>query len=141
VSDLHLPDGLEPIAKVIGTEATLRLADRCGGSQLYVPRDARKTHPWAQALDEELWKKFCAAFGGQRIDLPRGTFITLKKVAILELAAQGLGTRQIAQRVRCTERYVKRVRAMANEAERSPGKRPKRRRRRRGPSGEQLDLF
>lgn len=104
------PDLLRELAGLIGPETALRLANACGGlERQYVPRDADADHPWSKVLSPEQWQRVVAAWGGQRVDLPRGTFIRLAKREIMALAEQGVPHRQIAQRVRTTERHVRRV--------------------------------
>lgn len=105
-----LPPFLQRLVALIGTERTLLLADRFGGvERLYIPNEPTKHHLWRAVLDEAEWRKVVAAMGGERVDLPRGVFVELKKVAILNLAAQGMKHQQIAIRVRCAERYVRGV--------------------------------
>lgn len=105
------PAGLEAIAEVIGPELTLRLADRFGGVEhFYVPKSPTTGHPWAAVIGEPAWEQLCRAMGGQRINLPRGQFVQLKKRLILELAeTEGLSHRAIALRTRSTEGYVRGV--------------------------------
>lgn len=104
------PDTLRELASLIGPETTLRLASRFGGlERVYVPKEATDNHPWTQVLSPVQWQKVITAWGGQRIDLPRGTYVTLAKRQILALAEQGIPHRQIAQRVHTTERHVRRV--------------------------------
>jgi hypothetical protein len=109
------PQGLVDIAVVIGPELTLELADKFGGvEKAYVPRLKNKVglwHPWASVLGDEAWRAFCARFGGQKINLPRGlSRHGSKKRAILELATNtSLSGRSIARQVHCTETYVRSV--------------------------------
>lgn len=104
------PDGLRRIADVIGPELALRLAEHDGGlDKVYVPRSPRANHPWMELLGEQALAKLARALGGDRIDIPRGTHIALKKRRIIDLAASGISHRQIAREVRVGERYVRRV--------------------------------
>jgi len=104
------PTVLDELAKLIGEKLTLQLAEREGGiDRVYIPKKATIDHPWAKILGTDAWHKVVATYGGERIDLPRGTRIKLKKVEILELAEQGISRREIARRVRTTERHVRRV--------------------------------
>lgn len=105
------PRGLEEIADIIGPELTLRLAEAHGGvDKFYIPRSVATNHPWAETIGAEAWGKLCRAIGGQRINLPRGEHLALKKLQILELAeSTDLSHRAIALRVRATEAYVRMV--------------------------------
>lgn len=103
------PTTLREVAEVIGRDAALRLAQECGGVLIYVPTEVHPEHPWCIAVGEEAFAKLAHAFGGQRIDLPRGSFIRLAKAQILEMAAQGMSTRAIAMKLHVTQRHVRRV--------------------------------
>jgi len=108
------PERLVRIAEVIDAELTLKLVEKYGGVEyFYVPKLKRglcPTHPWASILGEDTWKKFCRAFGGQRLTIPRGTYLHLKKRIIFELAEdRTLSHRTIALRAQVTETYVRMV--------------------------------
>lgn len=104
------PNVLQELAELIGPEATLELARRCGGlERVYIPHEPTLEHAWAKALTPEHWAAVVRALGGQRVDLPLGTYVRLLKRDILTLAEQGIPHRQIAQRLQTTERHVRRV--------------------------------
>lgn len=104
------PDTLQRLAAVIGRERTLELADRCGGlDRIYIPQEVTSSHYWVAVLGPDEWAKVVAVFGGERIDLPRGVFVRLRKREILVFAEQGMAQRQIAMRCRVSERYVRQV--------------------------------
>ena len=101
---------LQELAEAIGVPAALRLAEVYGGQEgCYIPRKPRETHPWADAIGWEAFVALCAAFGGERIDIPRNAAAQSQKARILDLKRQGLPHRQIAARLSCTERYVRMV--------------------------------
>ena len=103
------PATLRDVALVIGREAALRLASECGGVLMYVPTEVHADHPWCRAVGEAAFAKLAAAFGGQRVDLPRGTHVRLAKAQILDMHAKGMTGRAIALSLHVTERYVRRV--------------------------------
>lgn len=104
------PDTLRELADIIGPETALRLAYHYGGlERVYIPREPTANHPWTQILSPTQWQKVVHAWGGQRIDLPRGTYIQVAKRQIIALAEQGVSHRQISLRVRISERHVRRV--------------------------------
>jgi hypothetical protein len=104
------PDQLRELAQLIGRERTLDLADACGGlDKVYIPREPSTSHMWAHVLTPDEWQKVVSAYGGERIDLPRGVFIHVRKLDIMALAEQGVSHRQIALKCRVTERHVRRV--------------------------------
>lgn len=104
------PDSLIALADAVGAAAALMLCEHHGGTRAwYVARKPKASHPWAQLIGFEAYSALCRKCGGQKIDIPRFAFRTLKKQAILELAASNLPKRQIARQVRCTEGYVQTV--------------------------------
>jgi len=105
------PTVLADIARVIGRESALKLGAKFGGlDHVRIPQRPTETHLWASVLTREEWEAIVERFGGQYIDLPRGTYIALRKAEIIHLAQMGgLTHRQIALRVHVGERYVRRV--------------------------------
>ena len=108
------PQGLVDIASVIGPELTIKLAEKYAGvEKYYVPKLTNSVglkHPWAAILGDNAWRAMCKAFGGQRINVPRGQKI-LKKRVIFELSESHpeLSHRTIALHAQTSESYVRRV--------------------------------
>lgn len=108
------PVGLRRLADVIGPAAAVRLADAFGGiEKVYIPKTANADHLFTDAIGLDRLERLCAEFGGQQIDIPRGTFRDLKKAAIIDAAGSN---RDVALRLRCTQRYVRIVRADLRDA-------------------------
>jgi hypothetical protein len=108
------PEGLLALARVIGPESTLKIAEQFGGvEKFYIPRLANRVglhHRWTKILNDAEWRKVCKVFGGQKISVPRGAFLVLKKRLIIDLAADpNLSHRTIALKVGVTETYVRMV--------------------------------
>jgi len=108
------PDQLVTLANIIGNELTLKLVEKFGGvEKYYIPKLKRQRayyHPWVDIIGKDPWVKLCKTLGGQKICLPRGCHLTLKKRLILELAEdKALSHRTIALRVGATETYVRMV--------------------------------
>lgn len=108
MTELNWPDGLKVIVDVIGQDATLRLCGQFGGLKgVYIPRDPT-TENRLSVIGTEAWGALCEKFGGRYIDIPRGTYLNLKKARIFELAAAdpSLSQASIALQVGVTQRYV-----------------------------------
>lgn len=104
------PTLLQRFAAVIGPERTLELARKAGGlDRVHIPLKPTKTHPWSKLLTATEWAAVCAAFGGEKVRLPRGVYVELRKRQIMEMAAQGVPHGKIALHAQVTERYVRRV--------------------------------
>lgn len=104
------PNVLATLAELIGPEATLKLADEQGGlDRIPIAKSVRPDHPWVAIVGLDAYTKIVEHFGGEKINLPRGKFLHLKKLQIIELAEMGLSGRQIALRTKTTERYVRTI--------------------------------
>lgn len=104
------PEILRRFAELIGDTATMAIARHSGGvERFHIPKHARPGHPWAELIGLEEFEKLCRAFGGEKLDIPRGHFIRLRKREIIELHERGLSHRQIALRTESTQRYVRSV--------------------------------
>ncbi|WP_413206736.1 hypothetical protein [Rhodospirillum sp. A1_3_36] len=103
-----LPIGLVRIAEVIGEDKAELLGRAIGGVETYIPVRAEADHPLAQVVGFADMEKLCAAFGAQRLDIPRGVYSRMVKAAIHQ--NPGLSNRQAALQLGCTERYVSMVR-------------------------------
>lgn len=112
---------LRRLSDAIGDQATHHLVYACGGIRLYIPMEPKPSHPWAKALTAEQWSKAVTAFGGEMVDLPTGRYMyRLLKAEIIEMAERGASQREIAIKVRCSERYVRRVLHDAQMPKRGP---------------------
>lgn len=104
------PNLLREVAEVVGPEAALRLAYECGGIEgVYVPTEFNPEHPWCRAMGPEQFARLARVFGGQRVNLPRGSYVRLAKRRIYELHDEGLSKREIALTLHVTVRHVRRV--------------------------------
>ena len=99
------PIGLRRLAEVIGPAGAMAMAEVYGGQpSLYIPKKLTARHDLVLLLGQSNAAKLSKAFGGQRIEIPRGVFINSLKSQIL--SAQGSKS-QIAAQCRCSVRYVR----------------------------------
>ena len=106
---LRAPAELSHIADVIGVEATLRLVEELGGTEVYVARDVKPTSPLAVAIGAEAAQQLARAVASQhhaawatgylRVPLARAW-------RIHAYAAQGLTNTAIARRMGMTQSGV-----------------------------------
>lgn len=109
------PVGLRRLAEVIGPAAAVRLADEFGGAEkVYIPKKARIDHDFTAIIGLDRMEALCAEFGGELIEIPRGVFRDLKKTQIMD--ADG-SNREVALRLKVTQRYVRRVRSEVRSAD------------------------
>lgn len=94
---------------LLGEERAKALLQQFGGNELYIPARLAKDHPIAQAIGLIGMACLCREFGGCRIDLPNASRKEGKKVRIMELIDQGLGSPEIARITGVTARYVRLV--------------------------------
>lgn len=100
---------LRRVAEVIGAAATVRLAERFGGVQTYIPQAPGADHPWAPVIGLDAVRALAEHWPGTHLEIPRGAFGKLKKAEVLRLLEQGLSKRQAALQSGCTDRYVRRL--------------------------------
>ncbi|WP_299378476.1 helix-turn-helix domain-containing protein [uncultured Kiloniella sp.] len=101
------PLGLKRLAKIIGHKATLDLVEVAGGlDKPKIPAEVTPEHPWVKAVGIDKLQLLSEALGGQRIYIPRGSFINLKKLPILDLLEKGWKPKDIALEIGVTVRYV-----------------------------------
>ena len=104
---------LQRCARVVGITNTLKLVRCCGGVEnRYIPKKPHPDHIWAQAVGIDVFTALAEEFGGEHVTLPFLKSLTSKKALILSLVDQGMGSREIARRVRTTPRYVRSVVAL-----------------------------
>jgi hypothetical protein len=99
---------LRRLAEIIGPAGALKLREQFGGQEdFYIPKTPRITHEFTPVIGLDKLELLCAEFGGQRIDIPRGAYMHLKKALIADM---GGSNRAVAHAVGATQRYVRRVR-------------------------------
>ncbi len=106
----ELSGPLARLARVIGTEKTLRLAAAFRDEIFRIPVRARANHPWLSVLTAAELDAVCSSpLARQVITFPMSPNRGDKKPLILDLAEQGQQPKEIAQKVGCSRRYVQRV--------------------------------
>lgn len=122
-----LPGVLAEIAEVIGVDGALRLAQVAGGTDMYIPAKIDDDHWLAKALGSDLARKLCEHYRvggfvsgnsggtermsqqGIRLVMPMATSI-IRTAAIQDGLQQNLSANEIARRVGCHIRTVRRHR-------------------------------
>lgn len=103
---------LEDISAEIGYTATTRLVVWFCGEWLFVPQSPAPDHIIARVIGDRPFVRLCQAYGGQRLFIPFEEHIetvkTEKRVATM--VRNGMGTRDIAQALTFSERYVQQIR-------------------------------
>ena len=103
-----LPGILGEIAEVAGREAAIAVALACGGQEVYIPSPGRAavawTHPLKQILGTAAWLIILDRVGhGAAVYVPKA-----RRACARHLAAQGLGTSEIASRLGITRSTARR---------------------------------
>lgn len=112
---MHLSPTLNRLSEVIGLAAALKLSERFGGGEIYVPLRIQADHPVAQCIGADAAAKLAAAFGtgqsGARIDVPKADDITRarRNRGIVEAAEAGASKQALARRHGLTTRWVRRI--------------------------------
>lgn len=95
-----LPHGLQLIADVAGIEAAVALALTCGGSRVFIPRDAAGS-VLAGHVGLDAARKLADAYGGDRLDIPHG-----KRALSGFLRARGLSQERRAVLLKVARRTI-----------------------------------
>lgn len=110
------PLTLQRLAEILGAQAALALAGTFGGlEKVYVPRVASPDCQLARIIGADGVRKLIDAepsYGGKFIYMPSGRFRRLAKAQILALKGT---SKEIAQRLGVSQRYVKQVRNAARD--------------------------
>jgi Mor family transcriptional regulator len=103
--------GIEQIIALIGEGNTITLCQAHGGVAYYIPHEPRPDHKFAKLIGTDAFEQLCGYYGGTRLTLPRMAHLKAKKNQVLARLKQGQSVRRIALEVRCTERYVSRIKS------------------------------
>lgn len=103
---------VELFVRLLGVEMTLQLIELHGGRRVFVPLRAAPTQKLARELSPEAERALAAEFGGIWVSIP-----TAKAWCAALYAARGLGVREIAGRLRLSERQVYQMQANRRRAQ------------------------
>lgn len=108
-----MPSMLERVAAVIGEPAALILAERLGGSPLYIPQHPARGSPLVLAIGHGPAARLCDAFPSQSVQLPSRSALDAgrRREAVRYDLRRGLPAAEIARRHGLTVRHVRRLRA------------------------------
>ncbi|KAK0341161.1 hypothetical protein LTR94_027558 [Friedmanniomyces endolithicus] len=105
-------------AAAIGRDAALKLADKFGGTRIYVPLAIGDHHPLCVALGREIADSLAAYCGGGPLVIPKQA---ARRERVLELhSRRSLTIAQIALETGYSERHVHRLLSEATD-DRQPG--------------------
>ena len=113
---MRIPRTVKTVAEVIGMDAAIRLAQVSRNNQVYVPATRlRPDHPLTSVLQPGELQALQRHFGGELMSyasasgLRRKVATDRRRQAIVQGLQAGLSHHEIADRVRCTWRHVRRV--------------------------------
>lgn len=97
---------IESIEHLTSMEALGKLSMDFGGKRLYIPHKCGEHSPLAASIGIAYAQKICDAYGGLYWAVPATIG---QKIRVIKLYQQGMSTYAIAMKLRCSDRYVKRV--------------------------------
>jgi len=106
-----MKDAESELVEVVGEEAAIALADRFGGTRLYIPAKIREDHRIARAIGRKAAGKLCAYYSPVTIRVP-----ILRKLRAVRYRAEGLSDAKIARLLGITENGVGRLFKRVREA-------------------------
>ena len=105
------PASLRELAEIVGAANAVRLTEALGGlEKVYVAKQPTPVTRIARVIGIEGARRLAEVYGGSTIDIARGAQPVT--VAPRILAANGSNA-EVARRVGCTQRHVRRVRNRA----------------------------
>ncbi len=110
-------DLLGDVEEAFGPAAAAKLAARLGGQRIWVPTTAEGRARLADLIGGEVADLLIERYAGIDVYVPMAIKETRarRERCIAEMAARGLGTREIAARIGCTRRTVQRILARATK--------------------------
>ncbi|WP_345935607.1 hypothetical protein [Tistrella arctica] len=106
-----LPGILADIAKIVGVDAALRLAEAHGGTRLYIPQDVQAGHELARVLGVQGAKLVCRSpLGGDTHAVPSAVPL-IRAIRARRLRAEGWSHGRIARELGITETHAGRLTA------------------------------
>jgi hypothetical protein len=112
-----LPGVLNEIADVIGVAGAISLAQKVGGTRIYIPGGITAQHWLVDAIGLGPAEKLCAKFSRSRIDIPlgpAGAMVALTRQraeTVRAMTDEGLSAPTIARRIGVSVRTVCRIRS------------------------------
>lgn len=106
-----LPESLQAIADLIGTPAALKIAERWGGTRLYIPEDPGEDHELAKLIGIEAARALGDEYAGERIEIPKADCWgrAVRDSLIREARTNGQSQASLALEYRLTERQVRNI--------------------------------
>lgn len=105
---------------VVGKDKAEALCQALGGLLTYLPHTPKPSHPFAPILGMPALHTLAAYAGGWHISLPNLRRPEAMKGQILELLAQGLPHREIAERLGVSQRWIRQLAAEQRAAAGQP---------------------
>lgn len=107
---LRLPGHLGELVRRGHTGAALRLIQEWGGRAVYIPENPSPDSPIAQIAGLAAAKVLAELGGGVNYDIPSKAWLKGDSLKDEILRSDG-STREVAERLECTERHVRGVRS------------------------------
>jgi hypothetical protein len=103
-----LPPLLNDFADLIGREAALKLAEKVGGTRIYIPMKNKSTHWLSKLIGRSAAIILSRSYGGDSFEFPLGPHANQNNMRprIVTLRDLKLSPKQIARALNITERTV-----------------------------------
>lgn len=106
-----LPGVLRDVAEATDLTTALTLADKLGGSRVFVPREPRPGSKLVEAVGMEAARSIAELYPTENVDIPLGPLAShgRRHREIMRLVEQGISNQEIARRLHCHNRTVRRA--------------------------------
>jgi len=111
VGSSELPAFLREIERIAGFKAAMRLVNKFGGLNLYIPQDLDKEHALAKAMGLDIAQKIAAVCGGARVAVPRAHHYrtVLRQAEIFRRSRSGESSSLLAREYGITQRAIEKI--------------------------------
>lgn len=114
----YLPESLQQLAELCGTETMWLLWDNYGGTRFRVPKTLPDDHFLSELLGEVLAKQLCNSYGGELLTIPvaKTARDSARNALIRYERANGKTPAQLARQFKLTDRAILNICSQQSQA-------------------------
>lgn len=107
-----LPQSVQMLIQLIGTEATTRVLQHFGGRSIYIPKRLRQSCTLLKVLQRHELQTLMQHYGGETVDLPQAGSLERhwRNLAIAAASAAGMSRAELVDRYGLSQRQIGNIR-------------------------------
>lgn len=112
-----LPQSVQVLIHLIGTDATTQVLDHFGGRSIYIPKRLRPQCPLLKVISREKLELLMQHFGGETVDLPQAGSLKRhwRNLDIAAASAAGASRAELVARYGLSQRQIGNIRRRYRE--------------------------